>query len=282
MRPPAGRCLAALAACALFAGAAAAQDTFNDRDAQTCPAGTVRVPTNSVYEPFHCVKQMDADTPFIRMTPLYKTRACPKGSHAVDTPGLGQHRRYRCVMDGPRASAQPDALGALSPAGARRRRRGKAPAPAAGVPGFKAPRAYTRYTVRGQFQLDAPTGWHISDGWDDEVPTFYIELDTGRQGKQVTLVVSKNWKGQEGYLDEDAAVAREKDWQNARERAPGRVGGFPARFTEIARGAETAYVATGEDSYYILSYTAPDDLFSTFEPAYRRLLDSFRVSRAGR
>lgn len=269
--------VAALILLGVLSRPAAAQDNFSSQDVQACPAGTVPVATNSPYEPFHCVKQLDANTPFVPLTPLYQTRSCPQGTHAVDTPGLGAAKRYRCVMD-KKEDADPSAQSVLSHLDSQAPAAGAAAAPA----GFRTPREYTRYTVHGQFQLEAPTGWHTDDGWDDEDPTFYVEFDTGRQGRQVTLVVAKNWKGQEDYLDLGDAVRREEQWQNAVEISPGRVGGFPARFTAIAKSARTAYVSTGDDSYYTISYTAPDDLFSTFEPAYRRLLNSFRVSKTGR
>lgn len=268
---------AALAFLWALARPAGAQDNFTPKDAQACPAGTVRVATDSPYEPFHCVKQLDADTPFIPLTPLSQTRSCPRGSHAVDTPGLGDQHRYRCVMDRA-ADAEPQAGSVLSGAallGA------SAPAGKAATSAFRTPRDYTRYDVHGQFELDAPAGWHVDDGWQDPEPTFYLELDTGRQGRQVSLVVSKSWKGQDDFLDLGDAVRREEQWQNAVELAPGRVAGLPARFTAIAKTARTAYVSTGDDSYYTISYTAPDDLFATFEPAYRRLLHSFRVSKTG-
>ncbi len=272
------RAALAAAACGVLAVAAAAQDAFRVKDVQSCPEGTTAVPTDSVYEPFHCVKDMNKTSPFIRLTPLYKTRACPKGSHPVDTPGLGQEKRYRCVMDGKKDEPDPE----VAPVLPQERRAGKPASVVSKPSGFNAPRDYTRYTVHGQFQVEAPKAWHVSDGWDDEVPTFYVELDTGRQGKQVTLVVSKCWKGQEGYLPLEDAVAREKEWQNAVELSPGKVGTFPARFTAIAKNARTAYVASSDDSYYTLSYSAPDDLFGTFEPAYRRLLDSFRIAKTAR
>lgn len=276
--------LALAAACLLAALSARAA---ND-DQQGCPEGTVRVATNRVNEPFKCVRQMDPATPFINMRPTFKLRECPRGSHPVETPGLGSGRRYRCVMDGPGEMADPSAdpalPGSVAPARAPAAGispdagRGGAP-PRADAP--SAPVSFTRYTVRTQFQVDFPKGWHVHDGWQDEVPTFYSELDTGRNGKQLQLVVSRVSRGQEGWVDLATAVSRDKEWQNADEAKPSRVAGFPARETFVAKSSRTTYVAYADDGYFTLSYSAPDDLFDLYLPAYRRMVTSFKVSKSG-
>lgn len=267
------------AALALLAALAAGPARAANRDAQECPAGTVRIATNRVYEPFKCVKQLDTSTPFINMKSTFKIRECPRGSRPVETPGLGTGRRYRCVMDGPAETADPQADPSLAPEDPAHPQAAAAPpgAPAA----FRPPEAYLRFTVRSQFQVELPKGWHVHDGWTDEVPTFYGEFDTGRNGKQLQLVIAKQVKGQEGWVDLDTAVARDKEWQNAAESRPSRVAGFPARETYVSKASRTTYVAYDGYGYYTLSYSAPEDLFSVYEPAYRRMLESFTLSKTG-
>lgn len=279
----------------LAAGPARAENP----DAQACPEGTERVATNRAYEPWKCVRKMDASTPFINMKPTFKMRTCPKGSHPVETPGLGTGKRYRCVMDGPGEMPDPDADPSLPGTPQRTAARGSAPSqPASGnalpagagapeqvyVPPKnlkQTPLEYTRYTVRGQFQVDFPKGWHVQDAWEDEVPTFYCEFDTGRQGKQLQLVITKVAKGQEAWVDMATAVARDKEWQNAAEGPASKVGGFPARETYVAKSSRTTYVAYDDFGYYSLSYSGPEDLFAIYEPTYRRMLQSFKLSKLG-
>lgn len=284
--------LAALVLALLAAPAAA-----DNPDAQECPEGTVRVATNRLYEPFKCVRKMDPGSPFINMKPTFKMRQCPKGSHPVETPGLGGAKRYRCVMDGPGDTPDPEAEPVSLPGAAPRAVRSRGPIDSVGsVPSQapapaqvyepprdlnRTPTDYTRYTVRGQFQVDFPKGWHVQDAWQDEVPTFYCEFDTGRQGKQLQLVITRIAKGQEAWVDLPTAVSRDKEWQNAAEGRPSKVGGFPARETYVAKSFRTTYVAHDDFSYYTLSYSAPEDLYSVYEPAYRRMLQSFRLSKKG-
>lgn len=279
------------AAALLVAALAACPARAENPDAQACPEGTVRVATNRSYEPWKCVRQMDAATPFINMKPTFKMRKCPKGAHAVETPGLGAAKRYRCVMDGPGEMPEPDADPSLP--GAPQRTASAAAAPAPRAPSTpeqvyvppknlkQTPLEYTRYTVRGQFQVDFPKGWHVQDAWEDEVPTFYCEFDTGRQGKQLQLVITKLVKGQEAWVDMATAVARDKEWQNAAEGPASKVGGFPARETYVAKSSRTTYVAFDDHGYYSLSFSSPEDLFPIYEPTYRRMLQSFKLSKLG-
>jgi hypothetical protein len=256
----------------------------SDEDAQECPKGTVRVATNMREEPFKCIAEGDAalrSGPFIQMRPSFKVGPkCPKGFAAEPTPG--QLSRFRCApkvrRGGPTEPALapsgfPDAPKLGAPA------RPALPKPAAGA---RVPTEYLRYTIKGALELDYPRGWHLEDGWSDEVPTLYVEYDTGRQGRQVTLVVSRIARGQYGYEDMDNAIAREIEYQNSIEDGSGIVGGFPARFTSLATQTRTAYVRQNENAYYTMTYTAPDDLFKSFEPAFERLLSSARFARAPR
>lgn len=264
----------ACALLALAAGAFAAEEVGrgDDEDALECPKGTRRVATNMKVEPFKCVPEADAlrGGPYIPMTPTFKIGPkCPKGFEAEPTPG--QLSRFRCVpKQGRGGPIEPDAIAP--------RRAAPAEAPAA-AGGFRAPSRYARYEIKGALQFEHPLGWHIEDGWTDEVPTVYVEYDTRRQGRQVTLVISKIARGQTGFEDMDTAIAKEIEYQNSADAGSGRVGGFPARFTRLAEQTRTAYVRISDESYYTATYSAPDDLFKTFEPVFERLLSSLRFAR---
>jgi hypothetical protein len=253
-----------LAVCAwLLASAASAMP-----DQQACPKGWVRVTTRDPNEPFHCRRQMDPSTPFIEMTPEYKVKRCPKGFRPIDTPG--EMQRFRCVADDTKPSGDPDTLQIEGP---KKQEKASSSASAPAV------LEYVRYTMPNIMQFEYPKGWQMTDGWSDEVPTLYIEYDTGRQGKQPTIVVTKYAQGQEGWVDLDTAVSQEKEYQNAKELPSIVVGGRPARVTTVERQSRSAYVAVAREEYYLLSYSGPEDLFSVYEPAFKRLTSTFRVSR---
>ncbi|MBI3554416.1 MAG: hypothetical protein HY077_18115 [Elusimicrobia bacterium] len=259
--------------CGLLAALAAVAWAQPNKSPEDCPAGYERVPTTTGVEPFHC-KPRGIQPPFIELKPNYKMKLrCPKGFEAVATPG--ETSRYRCAPAKPPDSADPmlaPVLGAPKTPGAKT----QAAAPPSS---FVAPSDYLRYTVKGHMQFEYPRDWHLVNGWSDEVPTIYIEFDTGRQGRQVTMVLSRITRAQADFEDVESAIAREKEYQNSAETAKGRVGSFPARFTALADASRTAYVLVGDDDYFTLSYGAPDDLFKTFEPVYKRLLRSFKVAK---
>lgn len=253
---------------ALFLAAAQGQPTPED-----CPPGTERVPTNNPIEPFHCKPRDSLQPSFIPMIPKHKLKiSCPPGTQAVRTPG--QLERWRCVRGAAPESADPEVAPVLPDV------KGEAPA-AAKKPAsaFAVPKDYSVYTIKGQVQLEYPTAWHMIEGWSDDVPTLYIEFDTGRQGKQVTMVVSKINRAQASFEDMDEAIAHEKEFQNAADAGGGSVGTFPAKFTKLADTSRTAYVLFDQNEYYTLSYSAPEDLFKTFLPVYQHLLKTFKIGK---
>jgi hypothetical protein len=259
-------------ALAVLLCAASAQHNAPRNRIEDCPEGQVRVPTDNPVEPFHCKPQNEANPPFVKMTPKFKILRCPKGFEAQETPG--EQTRSRCVPV-KRADAEPDLAPVLVP--------GKKPAGAkakTAAPGdFPLPVEYLRYTIKDQIQFEYPGEWHVVNGWSDEVPSIYIEFDTGRQGRQVTLAISKLVNGQNGWTDAESAMAQEKQMQNADETGHGRVGGFPAKFTAVAGATKTAYILVSFDEYYTLNYSAPEDLFNRFAPVYDRLLRTFKIAK---
>lgn len=219
---------------------------------------------------------------------------CPKGFEPSN-PGGG--RRMRCV---PRA--EPDADADEPTAGRASQGEPKAPAvkPRACPPGTQrvrtedpfepvkcapptdrsAPpvdtRRFERYDVPGQLRFEYPADWHVTNAWKDDVPSLYVEPVGRPEGKLVMLTVSRYREGSSSYVDMDTAMRREADWHGARSGGKGTVAGLPARFLEVPGETRLAYLRTG-DGYFLLSFTAPEDVFKAYLPAYARLLKSFRV-----
>ncbi len=237
---------------------------------EECPAGSERIPTGNTLEPFHCKPFGSGQPPVLQMTPNFLKPHCPKGFEPEQSPG--EKFRYRCIPV-KRQDAEPELAPVLETTAPAKQKKKEAPT------NFTAPVEYLRYTIKDQLQFDYPKDWKMINGWQDEVPTLYIEFDTGRQGKQVTVVVSKLTPVEPGYEDMDAAIEHEKEYQNAADAGSGRIAGFPARVTALANSSKTAYVRLGADDYLTLSYSAPEDLYKTFEPVYKRLLQSFKIAK---
>ena len=82
---------------------------------------------------------------------------------------------------------------------------------------------------------------------------------------------------QAGYEALAEAIAKEKQYQGARETAAKRVAGLRARQTLVPGESRSAYADAGGGTYYVLTYSAPQELFKVFEPAFERLLSSARL-----
>lgn len=272
-----------LAICVVLIGCAARLGAEDN-----CPSGAIRMATDDPYEPFRCVAPGAESRPYLKKLDGFKIKPkCPKGFAPRLTPGSLQ--RYRCVAE-ERPAEDPDIAPVV-----------EAPAPQAtpGVNAFpegqpfpvpavrRAPAKlgeYARYAAPGSMRVDYPKGWRVNDAWHDEVPSVYFELDTGRDGRQVILTVAKYERSQTAYFDMDTAHAKEIEWRNAADGGRGSVGGCPARFAFVEKDSRSAFVEADKDgTYYVLSYSAPEDLFKEYEPAWDRLLKSFRLLRpAGR
>ena len=219
-----------------------------------------RVALGAAIAVFACLAAQ-ASSPFLPMRTRLGPVPCPQGFHAVESP-LG----FRCLAGGgekPRPVR--DAEKVLS---ARR------PAPPLD---HRDPIEFFLFSDRG-IGLRLPRGWHVTDAWKDEVPTVYVERGAERAGKPVTLLISKLAPGQTGYLGLDEAVAQEKEFRGAREVAARKVSGLPARQTLVAGESRTVYASASGGAYYVLSYSAPKELFKAFEPAFDKLVSSAQLS----
>lgn len=273
-----------------------------------CPDGQVRVDTGNPYEPFRCQAVGSAagnhGSSLLQKVNVgrgFKNRPkCPSGFHPVMTPDRLQP--YRCVPKS-RASAEPDAEGLdeapVAPAAAPKRgvtigREVEAktcpegtktvrvedpfdPVRCVPIGKAKAPGSFKRYTVPGELSFEFPRGWHVTDGWKDEVPTLYVLFDLGDGGQKVALSVTRNAPAQDGFVPLDKHLVREREWQGAQELPRATVAGRKARVSEVAGQSRSAYLEDGQGGYYALGYSAPPLSFETYLPVYQKLLSSFRL-----
>ena len=258
------------------------------------------------YEPFKCVEAGKKETGLkgiVGPKGFAVRPKCPRGSRPVLTPDKMQP--YRCVMS-QEAPSEPDLKPALEgtgfspyltpekstlqpvkagacPPGQKKVRSDDPlePTRCVDVKPRKAAVAsgtFRRYTVPGEVSFDYPKSWHLTDGWRDEPPTIYVAFDPGRGGgKQVTLVVTRLEKGQPGYQEMRFAMIKEKEWQGAQDGGEASAGGMTGRFLQVPGESKTAYLAGGGDRYYTLNFSAPAELYDSYEPVYRRFMKSFRV-----
>jgi hypothetical protein len=181
-----------------------------------------------------------------------KTMNCPAGTHPVEGGGA---RGARCAMDREASSLLP--------------------APSRGASVEAPPMGFQSVETAGLRAL-FPKGWHVTDDWNDDVPTLSVEHDV-RRGKPVTLMVSRLDPGKASYEAVDAAIAQEREFHGAVEGPARRVAGRPARQISVAGLSRSVYVDVGGGSYLLFVYSAPAEDFRTFESAFERLLTSARL-----
>ena len=184
-----------------------------------------------------------------RLGGFHQRLGCPPGSKQVRLPGQSS---LHCVMEQGSSTDQntQNDQSAQAPFSAFAPVRGPISEPAA-TPGAAAssrPAGY-EHIMRPGIEADLPRNWHLTDAWKDDVPTLYLEAETGREGKQVTMVVSRIARGQDGYLDMSSAISREKQLRSAKDGRRLTVGGLPARTTYVSRESQTVYVSAGGGTY---------------------------------
>ena len=261
----------ALALGLILAPAAAADDA-------ECPQGTERVMTGDPYNPFRCAEKKRHPRSLLNLIgPAASTAAphCPLGAHPVMTPGM--LRPYRCVM-GKARSAEP-APGDADDAPVLVPTEGKSTGRRKSDMSRLTAKSYGRFSVPGEIAFEYPKAWHITDGWKDSPPAIYIVFDAGRGGKPVSLTVTLAEPGGPGYQNMDLAMLKEREWQDA-VLEPGRVkvDGKPTRLLAVKGSSRSAYVDAGGGRYFTLNYSAPGDLYEAYQPAFERLLRTFRAA----
>jgi hypothetical protein len=272
-----------------------------------CPKGTHRAATNNTYQPFECVKE-DVKRGFDSVVGPkgFKTRPkCPRGTRlAASSDGL---QRYRCVrvLAG---ETDPDLAPILND--------GEAPALEAGQanddpltrgcpPGKRKVRttdplnpfhcvaqssriskisedAYRRYTVPTEMSFEYPRMLQPRDGWKEDVPTLSFILDDGSPGKPVSITITKVEASQPTFIDMDAAVNKDKDWQGAKDGGMVPVAGVKARITFVSGESKSAYIPLPADAYYAVIYSAPVESYDVYLSAFNRMLKTMKITRHGK
>jgi len=65
------------------------------------------------------------------------------------------------------------------------------------------------------------------------------------------------------------------------ETGRGQVAGFKSVFLGVPKRSDTAFVDT-KDGYFVISFSAPQEFYDAYIPAYQRLLKSFRALESPR
>ncbi len=272
-----------------------------------CPAGTHRIATNNPYQPFQCVKE-DVKKGFGAVTGPqgFATRPkCPRGTRtAVSSDGL---QRYRCVRilagetdpeltplsgseEAPaleEGQVNDDPLTRGCPPGKRKVRTSNPLSPFQCVAQSSRIKvisedAYRRYTVPAELSFEYPRMLQPRDGWKEDVPTLSFTLDDGSPGKPVMIVITKVEPSQPTFVELAAAVAKDKDWQGAKDGGSVPVAGVKARITFVSGESKTAYVPLTDEAYYAIVYSAPVESYDLYLGAFNRVLKTLKLIRSGK
>jgi len=292
----------ALLALALAAAPAPAAETPAE-----CPAGTHRASTNNPYQPFECVKA-DPKKGFGAVTGPkgFTVRPkCPRGTRAaVSSDGLQQYRCVRVLAGETEPDLAPIASGDEAPAleagqvnddpltrgcppGKRKVRTSNPLNPYQCVAQSSRVKtigedAYRRYTVPAEMSFEYPRMLQPRDAWKDEIPTLSFTLDDGSPGKPVMITITKVEPSQPTFIDIEAAAAKDRDWQGAKDGGHVPVAGVRARVTFVSGESKTAYIPIGSDAYYAVAYSAPVESYDLYLSAFNRLLKTMKLIRRGR
>lgn len=298
--------LAALLALALSAAPARAQV-----EKAECPAGTHRVSTDNPYNPFKCVTAAEDDNKkgfeaVVGPKGFASRPRCPHGTRPVASPD-NSLQPYRCVRvtaadsdpelapmrdddDAPPPEAsdvEEDPMARGCPPGKRKVRTTDPLHPYHCV--VQASRmhalddgSYAHFSIPRELSFDYPRSFRVQDAWKEDVPTLYLKLEDPGEGKPVTITVTRYEQSQTTYQEMDATIARDIEWQGARDGGAMPLAGGRARITFVPGDTRSVYLPVAKESYYSFVYSAPADSYETYLPAFARLLKTLRFARARR
>lgn len=290
----------ALLLLAVFAAPASAYESNTE-----CPAGTHRVSTENAYDPFHCVKdQTEKDKGFgsvVGPKGFTVRPRCPRGTRPVAGDALQPYRCVRAVAgetdpelaplrgedDAPAPEAAADPMTRGCAPGQRKVRTTDTRNPYRCVAQAKPVRragadSYVKLSLPNEMTLEYPRAFRAQDAWREEVPTLYLTLDDGSPGKHVTITATKYEKRQPTYQQLDSAIARDIEWQRAKDGGVVPVAGIDARVTYVPGDTRTVYLPLSQDSYYAFVYSAPAEMYDLYLPAFNRLLKNLHLIREPR
>ena len=277
-----------------------------------CPAGTHRISTDNPYNPFKCVTAtQDKRNGFESVVGPqgFATRPkCPHGTRAVAAPDNAL-QPYHCVRvtatdadpelapmrgggeEAPvqaAADVEEDPLTHGCPVGKRKVRTTDPLRPFECV--VQASRMHTldegamaHFSIPRQLSFEYPSSFRVQDEWKEDVPTLYLKLDDPSiAGKPVTITITRYDQSQTTYQEMDAAIARDIEWQNAKDGGHMPLAGGKARITYVAGDTRSVYLQVAKESYYSFVYSAPADAYDSYLPAFMRLLKTLRLDRTRR
>lgn len=291
--------------------ALAAAPAFAQVEQAECPAGTHRISTDNPYNPFKCVKAGadDKKTGFdavVGPKGFAVRPRCPHGTRPVASPD-NSLQPYHCVRitagdsdpelaplrdddDAPPpepAEVEEDPMTRGCPAGKRKVRTNDPLHPFQCV--IQASRmhtldegSFTRFSMPHQLSFDYPRTFRVQDAWKEDVPTLYLKLDETSAGKPVTITITRYDQSQTTYQEMDSAIARDVEWQGAKDGGEMPLAGGRARVTFVPGDSRSVYLAVSKESYYSFVYSAPSDSYETYLPAFARLLKTLRLDRTRR
>lgn len=273
-------------------------------DPADCPTGTQQVSTDDPYQPFKCVKEKDKGLGAVAGPQGFKFRPkCPHGTRPAA--GSGRLQPYRCVP-ATTAASEPElaplrgGAGSASPAAEPRGGRSSQDCPPGKrmVPSpdplrpFRCVQehseallgadSFRRYSIPGELSFDYPRAFQSRDAWQDEVPTLSFTLDDGSPGKPVSITLTRAERSQTGFVELGEAIAKEMEWQGAKDEGTASVAGLRARLIVVPGESNSAYLPLSRDAYYALAYSAPLESYHGYLAAYQRLLKTFRLVRRTR
>ena len=138
---------------------------------------------------------------------------------------------------------------------------------------------YRTYKLGGEMSFEYPHGFSPRDGWKEDVPTISFTLDTAAAGKPVMITITKVEHAHPAYIDLEGALAKDKDWQDAKDGGSISIAGISSRLTFVAGESKTVYVPLSQDDYYTIVYSAPAETYAAHLHAFEHLLKTLWVSR---
>jgi hypothetical protein len=298
----------ALALAAALALAPAPARAANE--AAECPSGTHRIATDNPYEPFKCVTaDQEAKKGFDAVVGPkgFSSRPhCPHGTRSVANPDNAL-QPYRCVRssaddgdpelaplhgddDAPppdAAQVEEDPMTRGCPPGKRKVRTTDPLHPFQCVVQASRVRvidegSFTRYSIPHELGFEYPRQFRVQDQWKEDVPTLYLKIDNDNAGKPVTITITRYDQSQSTFQEMDAAIARDIEWQGAKDGGNMPLAGGRARITFVPGDARSVYLPLSKQSYYSFVYSAPADSYENYLSAFTRLLKTLHIDRVAR
>lgn len=233
-----------------------------------CPRGTRPVPTPEALQPFSCIAETfkpEPTEPTVDPSFGRKAPACSAPEKRLTGEPAREPRPKRCGK-GTRALKTDDPFNPVRCVRADRARPVRL--------------HYTTYRIGGEMSFRYPKGWSLNDAWRETPPSLMAMPEENSDGRPVTISITRERAGSPDFVDLKTRIWQEKDWHGAVEKGTARVAGQDASLLEVPSQSAMALVPM-PDGYYVLSYSAPSELFAYYESAYRTLLSSFKPLKTG-